>query len=355
MPIPTLNKEKHMNRKQLRLSGIVAGAAAVVLALAGCSSAAPQTDGGATDGGGTGAADFVPSFAFIAADLSDFGQMQLEGAESVAEGLGGSVTMLDGANDDNSLTTICNDAIASGRYNGIILNPVSAPGAIPCVEAAYEAGIAVATVESFAGPSSTTVEPQLDGVIVSVGTSNQNYGSMVAENLVAACEGFDPCNYIHIFGIKGYQLSEDIHTAVQDRVGDDARFVEVAQGEDYFTPDDGRQIVADLIAANPETNVVLNSSDSTAVQVAALLKEIDRTDIVVIGDGGSRQGLAGIADGSIASTVILRPFTYGKTAAEALVAHNTGGHVPTPEEVAELAAPFIVNAENVDGIEGEWG
>lgn len=334
-----------------RRIGLLAGLSAAALALTACST--PAASGPDADSPADG--EFVPAFAFIAADLSDFGQAQFDGAESITSGLGGSLTLLDGANDDNSLTTICSDAIASGRYNGIILNPVSAPGAIPCVEAAHEAGIPVATVEGFAGPSSTEVEPQLDGVVIAAGTSNQGYGDLIAENLVAACADFDPCNYIHMYGIKGYQLSEDIHAQVQEAVGDDPKYVEVAVGEDYFTPDEGRQVVADLLAANPGTNVVLNSSDSSAVQVAALLDETGRDDVVVLGDGGSRQGLKGVADGSIFATVILRPFSYGEIAAQGLVDFQTGAAVPTPDEVMEQVEPFVVNSENVSDVEGQWG
>lgn len=338
-----------MNNTFHRRIGLLACLSAAALALSACSSATPSD----TDASGEG--DFVPAFAFIAADLSDFGQSQFDGAESVTSELGGKLTLLDGANDDNSLTTICSDAIASGRYNGIILNPVSAPGAIPCVEAAHEAGIPVATVEGFAGPSSTEVEPQLDGVVVAAGTSNQGYGDLIAENLVAACADFNPCNYIHMYGIKGYQLSEDIHAQVQAAVGDDPKYVEVAVGEDHFTPDEGRQVVADLLAANPDTNVVLNSSDSSAVQVAALLAETGSDDVVVLGDGGSRQGLKGVADGSIFATVILRPFSYGEIAAQGLVAFNTDAAVPNSAEVTEQVEPFVVNSENVADVEGQWG
>lgn len=336
-----------MTKRLSSLRASLTGTAAVALALA--STATPSLAQAETS------ADVVPAFAFIAADLSDFGQAQVEGIESIVNPLGGTVTTLDGANTDDELNRICNDAITSGRYNGLILNPVSAPGAIPCVEAAREAGIPVATVEAVAGPDSSQVEPQLEGVIVAAGTSNRAYGAQIAQNLMTVCAEFNPCNYIHIYGFRGYQLSEDIHASVQEFVGGDPKYVEVAAGEDHFNPTDARQVVADLIAANPQTNVILNSSDSSAVQVAILLEEIGRQDIKVLGDGGSRRGLAGVADGTIAATVVMRPFSYGAVAAENLVNYLTGQDVMTPKEVQERVAPFIVTKENVAGLEGEWG
>ncbi len=330
---------------QRRVLVLAATAASAALVLTGCS-------GGGTDEAGDG--EFVPSFAFITGDISDFGQVQIEGMESVVEPLGGKVTVFDSDNAE-AQNSDCMDIVSSGQYNGIMLNALSGAGAVPCAEAAKEAGIPVVAVETVVGPDAAKIEPQVEGVIASAVFSNDDAGMATVELLEAGCADFDPCKYIHIVGSQQYELEANKLKVIERELGDDPRYERVALGEDGYNPEQGRQVASELLSGNPDTNVILNSGDSSAVQVIAMLEEEGRDDIVVLGDGASRQGVEAIKAGSLLGTTRLAPLTMGEVAATALVQANTGEDVITQEEIAEQLAPIAFTAENIGDFEGQWG
>ncbi|MCZ2849914.1 sugar ABC transporter substrate-binding protein [Modestobacter sp. VKM Ac-2978] len=310
-----------------------------------------------SDAGGTGGAEAeegAPTFAFVTGDISDFGQVQIEGMKSVVEPLGGSLTVFD-SSDVETQNADCMDIVSSGRYNGIVLNPLSGPGSIPCVDGAREAGIPVVGLETIIGPDETQTAPQVDGVIASVSAGLIAGGEASADLLEEACEGKDPCRYIQIVGSQAYQLEAVKLQVFEERFGGDSRFQRVALGEDGYNPEEGRQVVRDLLAANPDVDVILNSTDSTAVQVVDMLEAEGRDDVVVLGDGASRQGVESIKEGGVYGTTVLAPFTWGEIAAQALVDHINGDDVITPEEVADEITPYVLTEGNVEGIEGQWG
>lgn len=336
-----------------RLAGVIAAAAALTMTLAACDSgtdAAPPSTGAPAAGDESS----VPAFALLTADISDFGQVQIEGIESVVEPLGGSLTIFDGFNDPTQQNGACMDVITSGQYNGIILNAISGAGAVPCVDAAREAGIPVAGLESVIGPDELNVEPQVEGVIISAASSFQLVGEATVDLLEQACEGLDPCRYIQVVGSQAYSL-EAIRIQVLDEMLEGSNITRVALGEDGYNPERGRQVVSELLTANADVDVILISSDSSAVQVVDLLEELGRDDILVAGDGASRQGVAAINEGTMFGTVRLAPFTFGELAAQGLVAHLNGEEVMSPAEVAELTTPVALTSDNIEGIEGQWG
>ncbi|WP_053382387.1 sugar ABC transporter substrate-binding protein [Leucobacter celer] len=333
---------------QRRVLVLAATAATAALALTGCS-------GGTDDTGGDGeSGEFVPSFAFITGDISDFGQVQIEGMESVVEPLGGKVTVFDSDNAE-SQNSDCMDIVSSGQYNGIMLNALSGAGAVPCAEAAAEAGIPVVAVETVVGPDATKIEPQVDGVIASAVFSNEDAGMATVELLKEGCADFDPCKYIHIVGSQQYELEANKLKVIERELGGDSKYERVALGEDGYNPEQGRQVAAELLSGNPDANVILNSGDSSAVQVISMLEEEGRDDIVVLGDGASRQGVEAIKAGTLLGTTRLAPRTMGEVAATALVQSNRGEDVISQEEIADQLAPIAFTADNIGDFEGQWG
>ena len=298
--------------------------------------------------------DKTPSFAFITGDISDFGQIQIEGMESIVEPLGGKIAVFDGGNDPTSQNADCMDVVASGKYNGIILNPASGPGAVPCVDAAREAGIPVAAIETVIGPDENKLEPQVDGVVVTAGASIATGAEALATLLEDACADRDPCRYIHIVGSQANQI-ETVKLAVFDDRFADSPIQRVALGEDDYNAEKGRRVASELLSAHPDVDVIVNSSDSSAIQVLDLLDELGRKDVAVTGDGGSRQGISAVRDGRLFGTVRLVPFSFGEVAAQALVDHNNGDPVATPEEVAEKLSIIPVTEKNAATLDGQWG
>lgn len=337
------------------------GAIAAVAAFGvGCGSG--DDDGGSASSGTTAAAGGgakAPKIAFLTGDISDFGQGQVNGLRRVAQENGGSLTIFDGGFDAQRQNADCQDVVTTGKYNGIVMNGNSGPAAVACVTSAREAGIPVVALETAIGPDPEKLEPQVEGVVGSVLIP----ASAGAEGQVAllreACEQLraDPCNYLLIIGDRSYQLDDTRLKVFEDLLGGDAGFKRLGLGEDGYDGAVGQKVVNDLLRAQPGTNVIVASTDSTAVQAAKVVKDLGREGRVLItGDGGSREGAKAIAAGDVFATQSLVPVQMGALAAQMIVDAVNGRAIARDAvSVYDLTDPRVLKQDNVASFTPEWG
>jgi ribose transport system substrate-binding protein len=88
--------------------------------------------------------------------------------QKVADANGIKITEFDAQFDPAKQTAQMQDAIASGKYKGIILVALTGAGAIPDVQAALDAGIQVVGLNQVIGEDLTTSDPQVEGMAASV-------------------------------------------------------------------------------------------------------------------------------------------------------------------------------------------
>nr|WP_281381631.1 sugar ABC transporter substrate-binding protein [Conexibacter arvalis] len=292
-------------------------------------------------------------------DISDFGQGQVNGLRSVAEANGGSLTIFDGGFDAQRQNADCQDVVTTGKYNGIVMNGNSGPAAVACVTAAREAGIPIVALETAIGPDPEKLEPQVEGVVGSVLIPASSTAEGQIELLREACEQLraDPCNYLLIIGDRSYQLDDTRMKVFEEQLGGDAGYKRLGLGEDGYDGAVGQRVVNDLLRAQPNTDVIVASTDSTAVQAAKVVKDLGREGRVLItGDGGSREGVKGIAAGDVFSTQALLPVQMGEIAAQMIVDAVNGRAIERDAvSVYDLTEPRVLKQDNVDAFTPEWG
>ena len=88
--------------------------------------------------------------------------------EAVASANGINITEFDAQFDPAKQTAQLQDAIASGKYDGIVVCAIYGVGLIPDIEAAIAAGIEIVVLNQVVGPDLTTSDPQVDGIAASV-------------------------------------------------------------------------------------------------------------------------------------------------------------------------------------------
>jgi ribose transport system substrate-binding protein len=333
--------------------GAVVGAAA--LAVAGCGSDdGGSTSGSASTGSSTSGSSGKPvNVAYLTYGVTDYVQAEEKGVKSVVEPTGGEVTMFNANFDPQKMTQQCQDAVTSGRYDAILIAPVTAPTGVPCVTAAKAAGIPVVTIEIQVGKSTETIDPQVDGVVGVVGYPASENAKKIAGLTEKACEGKDPCQVIAEVATPNDPVTNVVVDEVKKVPG--VQVVQTISGQ--YDPSVIAKAFPDALSAHPDADVFVSAADSQALAVVPALKQAGKLgQIELIGSGGSRLGAKAVADGTLFGTVGNWPEQHGAAAGEMLVQAARGETVdPVSVDALQVDTPSLVTKDTVDQFKAEWG
>ena len=191
----------------LRMAALVP---AVALALAACSSSA-ATPTAVPAGSAAGASAAAPASASTApaktlqiayisfAVANSYDAPMLAAAQAVAAAGNAQLTVMDGNLDPAAQTKELQDAIASGKYDGIIVQPVYGGALVTGVQDAIAKGIKVGNIDQVLGTDFTTAAPQVQGLSANVIFVASNLGKKIADLAIKACGTANPCKIGYIF------------------------------------------------------------------------------------------------------------------------------------------------------------
>lgn len=330
-----------------------------VLALTGCgssdgdSTSTSGSTGASTSGPATTASKTPPKVAVLHYALNDYSQVEIDGIKSVVDPAGGSVDVFNANLDPQKQQQQCQDAITSKRFNVIVLAPSSPPLGVPCATAAKAAGIPVIGLEIPTGRDANTNELQTPGVVGNATYTSEDVATGQQDLLKKACEGLDPCKTIVEITVAGDPTTEAYVTKAKELPNVDV--VSVVAGQ--YDPATIAKKIPDVLAAHPDTNVILFAADQQleasvpAVKSAGLFGKIK-----LIGNGGGRPSKTEIADGTMFATAANYPLTMGAAAGKMAVQAAAGETVnPSVVDGLRLKEPFLITKENVDQFQPEWG
>ena len=266
------------------------------------------------------------------------------------------LTEFDAQFDPAKQTSQFQDAIASGRYDGIIVASINGPGAIPDVELAIKEGIEVVILNQIIGTDLTTSDPQVDGVAASVLAAPYRSGTRFGDLTVQACESIDPCEVVFIYGIKGIPLDDAIRAGFDKTIAKHPSISVVAEGEGkYLGPDGGITATQDILQINSTFDVIVGADQS--IQGAAIvLADEGITNVKLIGLGGSEPAIKGIANGSWFGGVFGAPYDEGTYAMNAMVdALKNDKHTGGIDPLANAPDDGLITRENVGKFTAQWG
>ena len=188
------------------------------------------------------------------------------------------------------------DAIAAGRYAGIILVSLAGAGSIPDVEDALAAGIEVVFLNQVVGEDFTDVAPQVPGVAAAVFEPPYVRGERLGQVTVATCEDFDPCNVVYFYGVRGFPLDEAVRQGWDSvTAGSMVNVVAEAEGQ-YLGPDVGLAAMQDILVSTSDIDVVVGADQSMqGVEIALANEGVD--DVRIIGSAKSTYAVQAIHDG----------------------------------------------------------
>lgn len=339
---------RHSRSAAISRIALVAGVATAALALAGCQAPADS-------GGGEEETLQIAYISFAVANTYD--EPMLAEAQRVADENNAELTVFDGNLDPSLQATLIQDVVASGQYDGMIVQPIYGPAILDAVQGALDAGITVVNIDQILGDDFTSGATQLDGLSANVVFVGSILGQKFGEQAVEACasQDLDPCNVAYLHDLKTSAVSIALWDAFNEVTAGTPVTV-VAEGETFWNPAAAQTAVADILTANPDIDAIVTSDQG--LQGAALAIEaagMSMSDFLLVGYGGSVWGQEHVADGSVFSDVLMAPATTGRLGMEALIdALRNGNDHGDVDPFADFPNNGVITKDTADQFTGEW-
>jgi ribose transport system substrate-binding protein len=328
-----------------------AALAVVATTLAGCSSTA-GSPAASSSGGKTIQIAYLSFAVANSYDAPMLAAAQAEAADSNAV-----LTVFDANNDPQAQFTQLQNAITSGKYQGIITQPILGTGLTSLVGQAIAKGIKVVNIDQILGPDLSTDKPQVKGLSANVTFVPTVIGTQLGQQVIAACasKNLDPCNVGYLYDIKASALDTAMNKAFVAATTSTSAVKIVAEGEDFFTPANGLKAVQDMLQSHPELNLIVGSDQGLEGASQALSATGKAGKVILVGFGASAAGAKGVASGAWYSDVAQAPASEGRLGVKALVAairNGTSGGAIDP--VASLPNHGLVSIDTAKEFVPEW-
>jgi ribose transport system substrate-binding protein len=339
---------RHSRSAAFRRTATVAMVATAALALAACSAPAEP-------GGGEEETLQIAYISFAVANTYD--EPMLAEAQRVADENNAELTVFDGNLDPSLQVTLIQDVVASGQYDGMIVQPVYGPLIYDAVREAIDSGLTVVNIDQILGDDFTSGATQLEGLSANVVFVGSILGQKFGEQAVAACasKNLDPCNVAYLHDLKTSAVSIALWDAFQEVTAGTPVTV-VAEGETFWNPAAAQTAVADILTANSNIDAIVTSDQG--LQGAALAIEAagqSLTDYLLVGYGGSVWGQEHVAEGTVFSNVLMAPATTGRLGMEALIdALRNGNDHGDIDPFEGFPNDGVITQDTADQFTGEW-
>jgi len=327
-------------------------AVAAATALAACGSSSPSA-AGQHSGDAAGKTLQIAYMSFAVANSYD--APMLAAAEAQAADDNAKLTVFDANNSPQTQYSQLQNAINSGKYDGIIVQPILATGLTTLVKQAVAKGIKVVNIDQTMGPSYDTDQPQVKGLSANVTFVPDYIGGQLGKLTVQYCrsKNLSPCNVGYMYDIKASSLDVAIRGAFDKAVAGSPVKV-VAEGQDYFTPADGVKATEDMLQSSPDIDVIVASDQGLEGATQAFAAD-KKTGVMMIGFGASAAGLSYVKAGTDYAEVAQTPATEGRLGVQALTeAIRTGKDSGGINALANEPDGGIATKANVDKFTAEW-
>jgi ribose transport system substrate-binding protein len=329
----------------------LAATAAAALALAACSSSgtAPTS---------TSSSSKPMSIAYLSfAVENSYDAPMLAAAQAVAADNHATLKVFDANNNPQTQYSQLQDAINSGQYQGIIVQPIFGTGLTGLVKQAIGKGIKVVNMDQILGPNLSTDKPQVAGLSANVTFVPTEIGTKLGNLVVQACKAnnLNPCKVGYLYDVKASALDVAIHGAFAKAIAADPSVTVAAQGQSFFSPTVGLTAVQNMLQANPSLNLIVGSDQGIEGGAQALAAAHKTGKIILVGYGASAAALQGVASGAWYGDVAQAPASEGRLAVVAMVkalrdGKSSGGIDP----VAGLPDNGVVTKANAGQFTAEW-
>jgi ribose transport system substrate-binding protein len=240
--------------------------------------------------------------AFFGFETSNsFAQAGWKGVQKAAKQYHGTAVFLNGNFDPTTQDNQMVDAIAAHKYNVFVVEAYGDAEIAPYVHDAILAGISVVAEYAPIGTNFTTDKPQVPGLISVVDIPKHN-GMVLGQMGIAACGDLNPCQVAFLIGNTDSPLDVVRSNEVEAVLKADKKVDLVATPVAGYVQSTGETVAEELMAAHPDLNVMIGSSQAIEGAQIYLQGAGKLTQVKLVGNGGSTQAVNAVKSGKWFST-----------------------------------------------------
>lgn len=315
---------------------------------------------GSSSSSGNGAA--IPIAFFSVQNANSFATAEYKGVQQAAAEMNAQVTEFDAGFNSSTQVSQISAAVASHKFKAFVVMPVDGNADVAPVTDAVAAGIKVVATFNTVSHDVTAVTPGVPGMTATVASPLYKNGQHLAQLTIDACAGKNPCKVIYMPG-NFSQASEQsrlsgLNQYLQQK-GPNVKIV--AQQVGGYQVDPAEQAMSALLQAHPDVNVYTTSGDQMAVGAQQALQNANLLGkVVIVGNGGSIQGIAAVRNGTWFATPVNVPFQEGNQATKLAIQAVQGKKVPssidsdTLSPIGPIATKQSLSTPAGQAFKGEW-
>lgn len=354
--------KNHMHKGRTALFAAFAMSAAAALTLTGCAgtSGANPTEGGS---------DEIGVSLIVKTNSNPFFIAMQDGAKAAAEENGVNLTLAAGKEDGDEDTQIqAIEAAISKGDAGILITP-NGPAVLDAIEKARDAGLFVIALDTVPDPA--------DAVDITFATDNYLAGQYIGQWTATTLAGGEAViGLIDLFDDKAVTVDYNRDQGFLDGMGIELNDPEVngdeeptgsytgGQGGSYTivgneasqgAEDGGRTAMENLLAKNPDINVVYTINEPAAYGAYQALEAAGMSgdDVLIVSVDGGCAGVGQVADGIIDATSQQYPVKMAELGVEAIVELVETGEAPETSEGLDFfnTGVALVTDQPAEGVE----
>jgi ribose transport system substrate-binding protein len=207
------------------------------------------------------------------------------------------------------------DAVTKG-YSGIILGTIDAAGVVQGIEAANKANIPVLSVDTKPAGGTNISIVQTDNIAAA-----KQGGEFIANAIGNAGKVLNLQG--DLANQTGQARSDGLHAAL-DAYPD----IKVIDQSTHWNEAEGLSITENILTSDPDIKAIFAANDPPALGAIQALKAANRSDVIVVGFDGTKDGLQAIKDGTLTADVLQFPEVMGIVGVDLMVRHLNGEQVP---------------------------
>jgi ribose transport system substrate-binding protein len=280
----------------------------------------------------------------------------LAAAQAVAAADGVKLVVFDSQTSYTTQVSQLQDVVASGQYQGIIVQPIYGAALVPTVKKALAKKIKVVNIDQVLGSNYTSDQIEVHGLSGNVVFFPSKIGSQLATLANQACGSANPCQIGLIHNYLGDEPDSAITLAFNAGIAKNPNDSIVDSADGLYEPSTSLTEVQDMLVAHPNINVIVGA-DQNCEGAQSALTAVKNTTVKLVCYGGSSAGVAQLKSGTGPwfADVLQMPSTEGQLGMIALVkALKTGKGSGSQNPVAGLPDNGILTPQNAGKFNGEW-
>jgi ribose transport system substrate-binding protein len=282
---------------------------------------------------------------------SPYGIAQMKGAQEAAKKLGVSLTAATPNNDPKLQQTQLQDAITTGKYQGMIIAALDGHGLAPTIKQAVAKGIKVVVLDYTLGTlDQTKVLTPTPYLVSTIGQGLREQITGWGQALKRACtvkvgKG-KPCSVTVMYGLANYP-TDAYRTGVLKTMFAKGPIKLSWMPPGNYDQATAQKVTLDYFQTKPHVDVFGTFGDQMNAGADVAFKQLGLKpgkDFLEIGFGNTKQGIGWIKSGLWYASGAYYPTTTSKIAVPTLVDALNGKKVPTTINILhQPGTPLIID------------